>query len=1192
MFADTFVPSSTNEGDTTIYYLYNVEAEGFIYAGEAASHQNTWSSNAILSSSGHPIIVMKYLIPGETEEAEPTWDGKTWVIKNYHSSQWWDYFINSDIQILNDHRDQANYMWEIESLGNSEFLIHPSPLNPVYNPEYFKTLEDSEFSGFETYCLGFADFDEEYTLNGTKPLWPALPLLDPSNEMYNSLHLKWAFVSEEKMNTYQSEMNRYNAAMELAQLIEATQNDYPNILLEDYLQVFSNTSSTLDDINQAITQLNAERKESEKFLILDGASEDDPRDATTLIENPSFDQNGSQSKTVNGWVRTVTNATNNQQSKDAHNYSSIDGQYKIQKFLEVWKRSGDVNTAEHEHPLGNGEISQTITNLPNGKWKFTCDAIAVCQITAESEFYYNPCVGIQLFAKGGDVETSQDIHTPYLKVDGKWTSYVEHYEITFVSSGGDMTLGVRIVDTNATWVALDNFTLTYYGEVNEDPFKVALDAVIANCESKYSEGDEIYANEEIKQAYFDELNNAKSLTEGYDEERQLLLNAMTALEASVNEYKTFKSYIDDAEATRTKQDGIRDELAGFIGDLTAEWLDLYENGEAVSEDISKCNGVVRKMVVDYITENLQAGDDITELLLNPAFDANVSNWSYTTKQPAWGGNGTNSYATETITTGNAEVYHSAFSTYQIIRNLKPGVYTVSCQAFERNDDGYVDFYAISPQYGITASLFANDDEALIQNILAGAQEVQIQDDDVTTAENLYIPNTMTGVNYYFNQLGVYGNKIYVNLAEGCDSIKLGIKTDAANSWVIFDDFKVQYLGTSKEVYGEYIDTRLACLNGLLEKAESFGIDAKAGADAAVVALTEAKEGDDIEKCLEAINMSKTAESYIYESIEAYSSLNEKKDQLAISAEEYLEIAPAYAYETAINVVNKAFDASDNRNLNVEQVKELCVQIDNAIIGLQLPDYSQASDETPVNMTAAITNPTFDNTSYEGWSGSGYGSGGDTAPCAERYDMTFDTWQQLSGLPAGTYKVSVQGYYRRGSSANDYAIYISEKPDSALNCFFYVETEVDGEIAIPVRSICEGAVLSGNSYGGSTAAVSDSLVIPNTMEAANYWFQVTDENNEPLYYMHHIICQVGNDGKLKIGTKKSVAIGSDWAIFDNFQLTYYGPASSQQSTTDIEEAVATIDKASGWFDLNGRRVKGGSALPRGLYIVDGKKVFIK
>ena len=73
--------------------------------------------------------------------------------------------------------------------------------------------------------------------------------------------------------------------------------------------------------------------------------------------------------------------------------------------------------------------------------------------------------------------------------------------------------------------------------------------------------------------------------------------------------------------------------------------------------------------------------------------------------------------------------------------------------------------------------------------------------------------------------------------------------------------------------------------------------------------------------------------------------------------------------------------------------------------------------------AFVKNPRFDGNSYANWEGTAL-SGNGAVNNAEHYYKAYDTYQKLSGLTPGKYRVSVQAFYRMGTSANDYSLYSS------------------------------------------------------------------------------------------------------------------------------------------------------------------------
>lgn len=167
--------------------------------------------------------------------------------------------------------------------------------------------------------------------------------------------------------------------------------------------------------------------------------------------------------------------------------------------------------------------------------------------------------------------------------------------------------------------------------------------------------------------------------------------------------------------------------------------------------------------------------------------------------------------------------------------------------------------------------------------------------------------------------------------------------------------------------------------------------------------------------------------------------------------------------------------------------------------------SAASSANPMNATFLI--PGFDfnrNDSRNGkWEGGPVCGGyNDYRQCAEKWNTNFDVYQELTGLPNGLYKLSVQGFYRAGnigstSTEQNAFLYANGVKTPLMN----INTEYIASVPIDKTSACD-AFVNG------------------------------------LYRDNSIFVNV-TDGKLRVGIRKETLIAADWACFDNFHLTYYG-----------------------------------------------------
>ncbi len=163
--------------------------------------------------------------------------------------------------------------------------------------------------------------------------------------------------------------------------------------------------------------------------------------------------------------------------------------------------------------------------------------------------------------------------------------------------------------------------------------------------------------------------------------------------------------------------------------------------------------------------------------------------------------------------------------------------------------------------------------------------------------------------------------------------------------------------------------------------------------------------------------------------------------------------------------------------------------------------------------------------------------------AEKYDATpFDVYQELTDLKPGAYKVTMNGFYRNGTT-------------DERNAILYANS-----YEVPLLNIRSTKITAQDDDKGFTTANGDYFV-PNTQEQAAKAFT-------NAYYNNELNFTVASDGVLRIGVKKDTGAGADWAVFDNFQLTYYG-------VVVISEDDAAAACATGTYDVQiTRTLKGG------------------
>ena len=260
-----------------------------------------------------------------------------------------------------------------------------------------------------------------------------------------------------------------------------------------------------------------------------------------------------------------------------------------------------------------------------------------------------------------------------------------------------------------------------------------------------------------------------------------------------------------------------------------------------------------------------------------------------------------------------------------------------------------------------------------------------------------------------------------------------------------------------------------------------------------------------------------------------------------------------------NVWNAQTKVSVNMTDNTAEAAQWIIMSKDKMIA----SLEGASVANPADATFFISCANFgrnDTRFASAWQGGPARGGNYDNMAGEKWNTNFDVYQDLAGLPNGYYKLSAQGYYRAGNGG---------ATGMERNAYLYA-----GANKTPLVNINTEA---GNSVfeGGNVSTVAGKGIVPNNMATACTGFTAG------LYADNSVIVEV-TDGTLRIGVKKDVLIGSDWTMFDNFELTYYG--------TELPPVVADgtyymKNVASGKF-LNGGNSWGtqASLLNSGLDVV--------
>lgn len=229
---------------------------------------------------------------------------------------------------------------------------------------------------------------------------------------------------------------------------------------------------------------------------------------------------------------------------------------------------------------------------------------------------------------------------------------------------------------------------------------------------------------------------------------------------------------------------------------------------------------------------------------------------------------------------------------------------------------------------------------------------------------------------------------------------------------------------------------------------------------------------------------------------------------------------------------------------------------------------EESGEGETDLTFLLKNPGFDEYG-SGWSGTVFSAAGPDV--AEFFNTTFDTYQVLRDMPAGTYRFLCQGFYRDG----DYVVAYPARQNGTeqLRANLYVN-----DAAQPFMSL----------FDESAPYTYSPYTYPDNVATAHRAFNIDGEyaDNEVEYKQEQ-------RGDLRLGIAKDEYQTHDWTCFDNFRLYF------KALPTAIREMTGTsVDGPVDVYTVSGVKVRSGVAsgkavdgLAEGIYIVGGRKVVV-
>lgn len=612
--------------------------------------------------------------------------------------------------------------------------------------------------------------------------------------------------------------------------------------------------------------------------------------------------------------------------------------------------------------------------------------------------------------------------------------------------------------------------------------------------------------------------------QAYSEEEYLLYSTRVAL----------KKAIEEAEGV----------------DLTSA-INVYNNQNATSEELVATLQLVKDLIRNTSMEGADINNpaDLTQYLTNANCD-NLSGWDHECEYDkdgnvGSGGHGTNWQAHDaahtsedgTFTTsrfierwiagnsnpaegnaaGTGHLSDGVLS--QKLTNLPKGAYRLSCYAMATQQDKGDDYEVEG------VSLFAQTG--------SGVESAK------AVATKAAKPKKFEFLLYLDKQ----------------DDLTIGFKLENTTAnWVFVDEFKLEYCGPDEapmylqqmnDVKEKLTDAVASyAYEGYLEEAnaaigEADGITSD-NTPAEIQAQTEKIQNLvqlvnlSIEKYLNLQNLNTTIQDFISEG--------------GIPTEELDGLMADCGNGTSLEDLCYATPTLDNDALDAYVAK----------LNTALNESRKNSIAPGADVTYKIQNPSFTD-GNKGWTDPKTVSG-DFQNC-EAYQATFDMYQEITDLPAGVYKLTAQAFHR--VAGNDVASADGDSQDK-ITAVLYAN-DIESKFASPY-SYGMAAASGGNPADWAYTMNGEEKFIPNSMQG----FKAACDESEDAYLT--TVYVLVSDGKLRIGVRETVrpSSGGDWAIWDNFHLTFVGndnDAIRLVSGPVIAQAEAVYNKPMAATELN-------------------------
>ena len=357
--------------------------------------------------------------------------------------------------------------------------------------------------------------------------------------------------------------------------------------------------------------------------------------------------------------------------------------------------------------------------------------------------------------------------------------------------------------------------------------------------------------------------------------------------------------------------------------------------------------------------------------------------------------------------------------------------------------------------------------------------------------------------------------------------------------MVFRDFTMEYLGNDAANVSPVVETKA---NEYKSIEDAMSANEKALMNTAVAAADEAVAAGDVDAMLKAYADMAALSDTIDASINAYKALQSSLDSLKAESQDG-SMADAIAKANAL--IAEVTAAIENGTIAILDVPAKQMEMKAARKGLMV---REGSDDAPADYTAWIQNPTF--AAKDGWKTMNTEGSGNTFAisenCGEIWNAKSTVYQNIEGLPEGTYKVKVKAFFRQIGPKKAWEQFINDTIENVSRAQIFANMDSVAPNMWATREYKDEFSATGSNWTEAIDSTNtDSLhyFLPNTLANARIVFDANCYEKEFFTY-------VNESGILHFGFKNTELKAVDWFVTTDWEIWYYGKNSQHAASTGI------------------------------------------